>query len=354
MATAPLKPGDIVQGAELPPHETPQWSSAHIVRWCAAQQNWDRIHHDADYARNIAGLPGPVVNGALKQNLVVLFLLESFPDGAWVWEVDWSSQRPDFVGDALRLEGRIVDVRRAEEYLAATVQADLRNCSLDRITSSARATVCVSTKGFAITHAGDLPPELRGDEAREPGDPVRAGGHSPGVPAEIEARIGRELESIRSCIPVDEGRLRLYADALGCSLPMYSDTHAGAAGAHGSVVALPWFPAHALSMPPGAKPLSSDPRAMGREAVCEVGRDIPTLLGLPSAGLRSAGNRGRFHSLVRLGETVEATSRLLDVQQLAAERESAELLFRTRNEYRTTTGRLLLDEVTSFACRTAH
>jgi hypothetical protein len=30
-------------GTALPPLDKPRWTSAHIVRWMAAQQNWDPL-----------------------------------------------------------------------------------------------------------------------------------------------------------------------------------------------------------------------------------------------------------------------------------------------------------------------
>ena len=42
---------------ELPALRKGPWTSAHLVRWCAAQQNWDRIHYDQAYAQQVAGLP---------------------------------------------------------------------------------------------------------------------------------------------------------------------------------------------------------------------------------------------------------------------------------------------------------
>lgn len=343
-----LAPGyraeEFAAGIELPPQVTGPWTSAHIVRWCAAQQNWDRIHHDADYARAIAGLPHPVINGALKQNLIVRFLQDSFPAGAWLWQVDCSFVRHDFVGDELQAQGQIVDVQQQQGSLIITVEVTMRNCSSCSITSSASAVMVMALDGSPTLDAFGLrnvhfpyPDEQEPDLA--------------GVPKAIAARIGRQLEHLRSYTPVDRGRLRLFADALGCRSPMYYDVEAGRTSIHGSVVALPWFPAHALSMRPGERDLAGEPKAMGREAVCEVGRDMPSIFNLPPQGLRSAGNRARFHSLLRLDETVEATSCLAGVKCAVAEDGNRSLIFRTRNEYRTTTGRPLLSEMTTILCR---
>lgn len=331
-------------GMELPPRVTGPWTSAHVVRWCAAQQNWDRIHHDADYARAVAGLPHPVVNGALKQNLITLYLQDSFPAGAWLWHLDCRFDSFDFVGDELEARGRVVNVQEQRESLIIRVEVTMQNRTFRTITSSASAVIVMALDGspipdaFGLENAGFAWPDEKEHDLA-------------GVPEAIAGRIGRQLEHLRSYTPVDQGRLRLFADALGCRSPIYYDLEAGRRSIHGGVVALPWFPTHALSMRPGERNLTNEPRAMGREAVCEVGRDMPSIFDLPPQGLRSAGNRAQFHSLLRLGETVEATSCLADVKCAVADDKSRSLIFHTRNEYKTTAGRPLLSEVTAILCR---
>ncbi len=60
MALAPLKKGRITHG--------------HLMRWCAAQQNWDKVHFNQDYVRSKSRLPDVFVNGAIKQQFVTQFL----------------------------------------------------------------------------------------------------------------------------------------------------------------------------------------------------------------------------------------------------------------------------------------
>ncbi len=76
-ATSPEEPG----AGALPTLVKPRFTSAHIVRWVAAQQNWDRLHFDQDFCRSTARLASPVINGALKKHLIVQFLQRAFPRG---------------------------------------------------------------------------------------------------------------------------------------------------------------------------------------------------------------------------------------------------------------------------------
>jgi len=171
------------------------------------------------------------------------------------------------------------------------------------------------------------------------------------IPQAVSNRVGTEISRITSYCPVEQGRLRLFAEAVMDVSPVHYDIAAAAAGPHGTVVALPLFPIHAISQPPGVFELSTDPNAIGREGVCEVGRNMAQLFDLPSQGLLNGANKVQIHSLVRLGETVQATSRLVAARHRTGAHGGSMLIFETVNEYETTTGRPLLSEHQSLICR---
>jgi len=56
------KPGELVGPVNYGP-----MTIMHLVRWCAAMENWHRIHYDYLFCREHEGLPGPVINGSWKQ-----------------------------------------------------------------------------------------------------------------------------------------------------------------------------------------------------------------------------------------------------------------------------------------------
>lgn len=312
-------------------------TSSWIVRWCAAQENWDKIHYDLEYARNVAKLPHTVVNGALKQHLAAQFLLDTFGTDAWIWRLKCRFLGMDHVGHRLRFRGRVAGEERCDD--GVLVHVDIRVLNLERAatTTEVRATIVLSESGRPVLDALSLYGE-RSHLAHI--DPVV----DDGVPASISQRLGGTIEQIVSCCPVELGRLRLFSDAISNRHTIYYDAVAGIASSHGCVVAPPLFPIHAISEPPGARELSGDPNALGREGVCEVGRNLAQMFGLPPQGLLNGANEAQIHSLARVGETVKATSRLAAARCRRGKNGGLMLILDTVNEYDTTTGRPLLTE----------
>ena len=114
---------------------------------------------------------------------------------------------------------------------------------------------------------------------------------------------------------------------------------------------MPLFPIHAISRRPGEHELSTDAKAMGREGVCEIGRDLASLFGFSPTGLLNGGNRVQVHSLVSVGERVSGRSILRDVRSRTGKRGGAMLIFETENKYVSSTGRPLLTESQSIVYR---
>ena len=324
-------------GTALPPLPKGPLMSSHIVRWCAAQQNWDKIHYDQAYAVEVAGLPGTIVNGALKQQFLAQCVSRAFGERAWLSQLDCRFTRMDRVGQRLTAAGTVREIRRTGPVLA--VHVDLHLFNLDE--------QCVSTEGGAVVllsdHATAAPETLpRHDVAPETAP--TAASPDDAVPAAIRQCIGTELERRVSCDPVEAGRLRLFAAAV-MDLPAHHyDSAAGRDSVYGEVVAPPLFPIHAISPGPHEFALDPDPRALGREGVAEVGRNLAQRFGLPPQGLLNGGTRLRIHALARVGDTVRATCRLAAARHRVGNSGVGMLVLQTENRYETTTGRLLLTE----------
>ena len=62
---------------------TGPFTTAHLMRWSAAMENWHKIHYDLPFATEHDKLPGLLINGSLKQQ----FLAQSLKDwaGPTVW-----------------------------------------------------------------------------------------------------------------------------------------------------------------------------------------------------------------------------------------------------------------------------
>lgn len=321
----------------LPVLDKPRLTSTHIVRWLAAQQNWDKIHFDQVFCEQHAKLPAPVINGALKQHLVAQFLAQALP-GCWPWRMDYQFTGPDYVGDKLRVQGCITARQTHGGRDFVSVQVEIFNIGRDEVTTRGTAVVLMDAAGRQVLDALslDAPAQLALPEQVLPPD-SRA-------PAHINARLGSVLADRASHYAIDLSRLRLFADAV-MGLPAYHyDTPAGAASPWGAVVAPPLFPLHALEALPGTLPLGEEADAQGREGVNEVGRDLGPLFGISPAGGMNAGNRVQLHSLARAGEFVCARSTLVGVRQRSGRHGGEMIFFESLNHYTEAGGRPLLTE----------
>jgi acyl dehydratase len=325
-------------GGALPPLRKPRLTSAHLVRWCAAQANWARIHFDERYARDVAKLPGVLVNGALKQHLLAQFLTEAFDGTGWVWRIDYDFAGMDLVGQLLEVRGTVKTVRKLDEHALVLVDVEIQNMDRDRATTLGRAVVALRNDGEPITDVigQSLPDDLRLDE--------RIDGSDESVPHRIRSCLGAELDRMESDYPLDLSRLRLFADAIIGLRPVHFDARAAESSVHGVVVAPPLFPLHGLELYPGTCPLSEEPEASGREGVTELPRNLAARFGINPAGSINGGSSMEVHSLLRVGERVAASSTLAGAKLRRGKTGNALLIFHTINRFSEARGRPLLTE----------
>lgn len=322
---------------ELPPALTEPYTSAHLVRWCAAQQNWDKIHYDLEYAREFGGLPERVINGALKQHLLARYLVDSFDASARIVRLNYKFTGPDFVGERLELRGRVLRTESLGDHRFAHVELEIGNPAQAKTTTTGTAILMLDTPSWQSVDWGSLPPQWRLDE-------VVGADDDDAVPREIRDLLGRDDEQLRSYCALDASRLRLFADAVQGLRAWHFDSNAAAAAGLETLVAPDLFPIHAIEAEPGTLPLSQERSAIGREAVSEVGRNFARRFGFPANGMVNGGNETEIHSLLRLGETACAVSRLLSARVKPGARGGDMLFMTSLNTYRTTTGRLLMRE----------
>ncbi len=324
-------------GAALPVLDKPRWSSTHILRWLAAQQNWDKIHFDQQFCKAVAKLPAPVINGALKQHLIMQFLWAAFP-GGWPWRVDYQFTGPDYVGEKLQVRGQITGTHKVGPRTFISVQIDICNTDQAQATTGGTAVVLLDEGDAPVTHAIGI------DAPDGMALSLQTLAPDAQTPEPLSARLGERIDARQSHYPIDLSRLRLFADAVMDMPALHFDAAAGAASPWGTVVAPPLFPLHGMEALPGSLPLNEDPAAQGREGVNEVGRDLSSLLGVAAAGGMNAGNRVQLHSLARLGERICAHSTLVGVRRRVGKRQGDMLFVETLNHYTESGGRPLVTE----------
>jgi len=321
----------------LPPLSKPRFTSTHILRWLAAQQNWDKIHFDQQFCTDVAKLEAPVINGALKQHWIVQFLSQGLP-GSWPWRVNYQFVGPDFVGQKLRIQGQVKDTQDFEGREYVNVDVEIFNIDRNQVTTRGNAVVVLGGHDRPVLDVvGMRMPE---DMHLNPG----VSALDSAVPAQMNSHLGQQFDARESLYPIDLSRLRLFADAVMDLAPVHFDTHVGAVSPWGQVVAPPLYPLHGIEGRPGALPLSESLRAQGREGVNEVGRDLASKFGLDPAGGMNAGNQVEIHSLARVGETIHAASKLVGIKRRVGKRGGEMYFFETLNRYIESTGRPLVTE----------
>ena len=316
-----------------------RFGASRLMQWCAAQQNWDRIHYDQAFAQ-ASGLRERVVNGALKQHLLVQFLDRAFDHRGWAWRLDFSFLAPDWVDEALEVRGRIGTSQRCDAFELRQVELEIWNVDQQAANTRAWAVVVIDAEAdrplVALPDIG-LPAEWMLDREFHAPDP--------GLPSQVAGRIGTVVEAEESLYPLSLSRLRLFAEAVGDCPDFQYDVAAGASSAHGRVVAPALFPIHAIELAPGSRPLDPSARATGREGASEIGRNLAARLGLGEAAAINGGSSVEIHSLLAVGESVRAESRLAGVRSRQSRRGGFLLIIESLNEYRAAgSERLLLRE----------
>lgn len=315
------------------------YTSSRLVKWCAAQQNWDKIHYDQEYCVEFAGLPRPVIHGGMKQHLLIQYLTESLGGLGWVWGLSIRYIGPDFVNETLEFTASVFSIHgeTTDGNQIVSLAIESRNLQQDKVTTSASCVICTGKD-----HAGRDDAVAAGIRNHFAINVVTSSTCS-AVSADINMLIGTEHEALTSEVPVERSRLRLFADALGGVDPLHYDPATGQASAHGHIVATPLFPLHAIELAPGRFPLSIAREAMGREGVSEIGRNLAREHSFSNAGMVNGGSVFEIYDLARVGETITARSTLVSVEHKQS-RSGPMLVTSALNTYSTDTDRLLLRE----------
>jgi acyl dehydratase len=329
---------ELKKGTKLPPLTKGRITYKHIVRWCAAQQNWDKIHYNQDYVRQKSKLPDVFINGALKQQFIVQYLSKLFNGLGWVWRVDTEFKGIDFAEQVLAVHGKIAGIRKLRRYLLVEINFEIYNSDRQKITTSGRGAVLLSHSGKQVTKITEVELPHHWRISTNPGTPEGK------VAKHIIKMIGTKLESVESVYPVDLSRLRLMAEAVMDVHPWHYDPKAARLTEFGNVVALPLFPLHGIEPLPGTCPLSEDPEFIGREASNDVGRPDASFLGLDPSGIMNGGNKVEIHSLARVGERICADSQVIGASHCSSHPAGQALLLETLNRYWESEGRLLITE----------
>jgi acyl dehydratase len=103
-------------GSSIPDLPKGPLTTAHLMRWSAAMENWHKIHYDKPFAMEHDKLPGLLINGSLKQQFIIQILKDWAGPGGWVWKASFQFRAMNVVGEEIRVWGKVKDKRRAPDF----------------------------------------------------------------------------------------------------------------------------------------------------------------------------------------------------------------------------------------------
>ncbi|REE75482.1 3-methylfumaryl-CoA hydratase [Rhodococcus wratislaviensis] len=114
-------------GQDLPALQRGPLSSAHLMRWSAATENWHRIHYDVPYSTEQERLPGLLISGSWKQQLLADLVASWLRPDGWLAGITFEFRRMNVAGETLTAWGTITDLRVQGDYGLVTCNIGITN-----------------------------------------------------------------------------------------------------------------------------------------------------------------------------------------------------------------------------------
>jgi acyl dehydratase len=149
---------DVEVGTTLEVLEKGPLTTAHLMRWSAAMENWHKIHYDKPFAIEHDKLPGLLINGSLKQQFIVQLLKDWVGPAGWVWKVSFQFRAMNLVGETLSVWGRVSGKRDGPGYGLADIDLGITNDECKESTPG-RATLAFPYRGGKPVPDPFVPPQ---------------------------------------------------------------------------------------------------------------------------------------------------------------------------------------------------
>lgn len=118
---------DLEVGFELPSLERGPLSTAHLMRWSAATENWHRIHYDYPYATKVEGLPDLLVSGNWKQQFLTELISSWLEPDGWLISISFQFRAMNVRGQTLSAWARITDLSTWNGYGIVRLELGITN-----------------------------------------------------------------------------------------------------------------------------------------------------------------------------------------------------------------------------------
>lgn len=155
-ATAPVFE-DVAVGQDIGPMTKGPFTTAHLMRWSAAMENWHKIHYDLPFATGHDKLPGLLINGSLKQQFIAQLLKDWAGPAGWVWKLRFQFRAMNLAGERLAIWGKVTKTERTPEYGLVDLDLGIRNEAGVESTPGS-ATVALPFRGGPAVPTPFVPP----------------------------------------------------------------------------------------------------------------------------------------------------------------------------------------------------
>ena len=118
---------DVSVGQSLPDLVIGPLTSAHLMRWSSATENWHKIHYDRPFSVERDKLPDILIQGSLKQQFLFRHLMDWAGETGHVWKVDFQFRAMNLVDETLTVWGEIAELSQAPDFALAVVTLGIRN-----------------------------------------------------------------------------------------------------------------------------------------------------------------------------------------------------------------------------------
>lgn len=143
---------NVAVGEDIDPLIKGPLTSAHLMRWSAAMENWHKIHYDRRFAREHDKLPDLLVNGTLKQQFIMQLLRNWAGSDGWVWKVEFQFRAMNAVDETLKIWARVAAKREAEAYGLVDLELGIVNADQRESTPGKAVVALPYEKGAAVPY----------------------------------------------------------------------------------------------------------------------------------------------------------------------------------------------------------
>lgn len=150
---------DVAIGAEIPGLEKGPLTTAHLMRWSAAMENWHKIHYDKPFAMEHDKLPGLLINGSLKQQFVMQLLADWAGPQGWPWKASFQFRAMNLVEETVRAWGRVTSKREGPDFGLIDIELGIINDTGKESTPGTAIVALPYKNGKALPYPF-IPPKL--------------------------------------------------------------------------------------------------------------------------------------------------------------------------------------------------